>query len=55
MDGAGVLKLFKLLIILTLVLKQKNNAKINGFLKLLMCWLHSNFPNVEKVPHLGHR
>lgn len=36
MDGASILKLFKLFIILTLVLKQKNNAKINGFLKLLM-------------------
>lgn len=36
MNGASILKLFKLFIILTLVLKQKNNAKINGFLKLLM-------------------
>lgn len=34
MDGAGTLKLFKLFIILTLVLKRKNNAKINGFAKL---------------------
>lgn len=35
-NGASILKLFKLFIILTLVLKQKNNANINGFLKLLM-------------------
>lgn len=36
MDGASILKLFKLFRILTLVLKRKNNAKINGFSKLLM-------------------
>lgn len=36
MNGASILKLFKLFIILTLVLKQQNNAKIDGFLKLLM-------------------
>lgn len=34
MDGAGTLKLFKLFIILTVVLKRKNDAKINGFVKL---------------------
>lgn len=56
MDGASILKLFKLFIILTLVLKQKNNAKINGFLKASdVSWLHTNFPKTEKVPHRGNR
>lgn len=43
MEGASILKLFKLFIILTLVLKQKNKANINGFFKLLM-WIGCAFP-----------
>lgn len=56
MNGASILKLFKLFIILSLVLKQKNNAKINGFFKASdVRWLHTNFPNTEEVQQLGEQ